>query len=567
MAGPKRITLLALAIAAAFGLELQWAWELGFYEDDFLKGWGVRRDLETALGEAARDALLTDEPLFHVYHLLRFRILGDAAPALHHLLPGVAHIANLFLVYGLLRRVGASPAVALSTELVFGAFPGAGQALYWPSAIYPPLLTAVLAAFHAWISWLRTGAKAAGAAAVALHAAAVFTHEMALGALAVFVALGWVEARRDRGALPWRSIGALAAVSGAYLAVRQTNWFGAATFSMVEARALSLAHIAELAFASLNLTFGPWFWTRAEGLAAFASWPWDFWRACGTALTATFAAGWLCEREHVRRPAALAAYLAAAGLGVGLGAACGLAVFLRWFYAALGMAAAWSSIRAPERRGSWLAFGLFGVLWFGALFAPAWVYYLAFRHAYMALPGAALVLVLLLRAASFAGFGEAPAAGLRWGALCTVVALFHWAALGEVRAWAGYHADVDRVRQFVQSASPPIANGEEVVLLGFQGVRDGNPVLTEEAISEAVRLWQHDESLRGATALEAEAQGYRTTAGEPMRSYERLRLLRWRGDGVEEAGAVELASGTRIRLPHGDPSAVVRLGRPPANPE
>ena len=123
----------------------------------------------------------------------------------------------------------------------------------------------------------------------------------------------------------------------------------------------------------------------------------------------------------------------------------------------------------------------------------------------MAAPGAALILVLLLRTASCPGLGELRAAGLRWGALCSLVTLFHWAALGEVQAWAGYHADIDRVRQFVQSASPPIANGQEVVLLGFGGVRHGNPILTADAIAEAVRLWRQDESLQGATTLEAHA--------------------------------------------------------------
>ena len=557
---PRRTTILAIAIALLMGLEWQLAGSLGFYEDDFIKAWGAHKHRHESFLAIAADALLTDEPLFSLYHAARYRALGHEQPWRHHLLPGVLQVANAFLVYLLAVRLGAPPAVALWTEMMFAAFPGLGQALYWPSAIYVPLLSMILAGLHAWLSWLRTGAATVRRLALALYAAAIFTHEMAVGALAVFAAVALLESRDD-SRKPWRAIGILAAINGAYLLIRQTHWFGLGGFTMADARPLSTASLAELGFASFNLNFGPWFWTRTEELAGLAQMPSDGWRAAGLALLFAAAGAWLCERRRFARWPAWLGLLGGAAVGLGLVALVGPAGFLRGLYAGLALGAVAGLMRAGERRREALMPWLLGLLWFSALFAPAWVYYVAFRHSYMAAPGVALLLAATVRALGPIRLPEHSAgfvAGLQWGVVCCLCGLFHWAASGEARAWSGYRGDVEAVRVAIQSARPPIAPGGEVVLVGFGGVRHGNPILTDAAVGQAVRLWLDECSVNAALGFQPARDGYRTAPDGPLAPYHRLRLWRFSKAGVAEAGGVELASGERIPLPFGDPGVVIQ---------
>ena len=557
MRSPKRTTILTIAIALLTGLEWQFAGSLGFYEDDFIKAWGLQaRDHESRLQTAA-DALLTDEPLFHLYHAARYWVFGHERPWLHHLLPALFQVLNVLLVYLLVLRLGAPPAVALWAEMLFAAFPGLGQALYWPSAIYVPLLLLTLAGLHAWMSWLRTGSATAGRLALVLYAAAVFTHEMAFGSLAVFVVVALLERSGD-GRKPWREIAALAAINGAYVIIRQTHWLGLGGFTMAEARPLSVASSTELSFASFNLNFGPWFWTRTEDLAGLAQMPWDAWRAGGLALLFAAFGAWLCERPRSVRSPVWLGLLGGAVAGLGLTALLGPAGFLRGLYLGLAAAALAGLLAAGEQRRAAVALWLLGLLWFTALFAPAWVYYIAFRHSYMAAPGAALLLAATVR---LLGHSRSPGflTGLQWGLVCCLCGLFQWAALGEARAWSGYSEDVEAVRAAVQSARPPIAPGEQVVLRGFGGVRHGNPILTEAAVGHAVRLWLDEASVDAALALRPGRGGYRTAPDGPLETYDRLRLLRFSEDGLAEAGAIEMDSGERIRLPFGDPGVVIQF--------
>ncbi len=535
--------LWALAVSLIFGLELQYSLRLGFYSDDFIKAANVLLGGPEASGFWRRAAfrVLSDEPLFNLYHNLRFLLFGADASWPHHVLEGSLHVLNGVLVFQLVRRLTGELAQAWATLLLFAAFPGLGQAQFWPAASYAPILTLLLAALLGWISWLKTGSRASLLSAFAFYAAAIFMHETAFFFWGVFAAIfAWQAASpfddSRKSKLAW-----LACINLAYLAIRQTDWFGFGQFSHVADRPLSLAAVPELAFAGVNLNFGPWLWLRVASMLRDAS-GLDLVRAAAAGLAGASIPALLLRPPGLSRTATLSWFLGAAALVAGCGWALGAALAQRVFTAALFLIGGW----ALARRGP-LKLALFGAVWFFLAFAPTYLYYIAFRHSYAPAVGAAIGI-----AALFVALGRLPgrpAAAVSWGLLGTVVAFWHLACLGEKNQWISWADELRDVQALVQAIEPPPGPDSVLVLQGVKAIRHGNPVFDEPAVSRAVPLWLNQPGLRATRGFIPEESGFRVRRNEPLIPYERLRLLRYADGALEEIRSVELPSGRLLRLP------------------
>jgi hypothetical protein len=151
---------------------LRWAGRLGFCDSDWNQIWDI---LHTA--KPLWRYLLNDEPLFNLYHAARYRSFGTE-PWPHHVLIGMMLAVTAVLAFGLVWRLSGDRLVSFVFLLLFLTYPNRGEAVYWPGALYVPMLACLLVAAHGalrdryWACW-------------AAYTAAVFTHEAAFGFLAV----------------------------------------------------------------------------------------------------------------------------------------------------------------------------------------------------------------------------------------------------------------------------------------------------------------------------------------------------------------------------------------------
>ena len=535
--------LAALAVSFVFGLELQFAGRLGFYEDDFTKAIEALSadSLPGGYWRWAAYRVLSDEPLFNLYHALRFHFLGLESAWPYHVVAGLAQVLNGPLLFQFVRRLTGEPGPAWATLLIFCSFPGLGQALFWTAAIYVPLLTLLLAGLHCWLSWLRTGAGSMLTTASVCYFAAVFTHEAAFGFLGIFAAtLVWEsdDPVRDRR---WRRLAVLAAANAAYVVVRETDWFGWSEFTRAAQRPVSFSPFAGLAFASVNLNFGPWLWVRiSEFLAHATTSDWVRAGAAGLA-TAAFPALALRPRESsVKRT--LLWYLSAAAAVVGVGFVLGVSLGQEVISVGVLVVGGWALLREGQFK-----LLLFGAAWFFSAFAPTYLYYIAFRHSYLPAVGAAMVLAVLFRAVGTLPFRQAHA--VSWGLVGVAAAWWHLACLGEKNQWVGYAGDLRSIEEQVRTLEPPPRADQHVVLLGVAAVRDGNPIFDPWTLGKTIPFWLDLPTLRASSYLEAQPEGFRAEPGGELKPYDTLRLLHYEDGVLNEQRRVELPDGHKIELP------------------
>jgi len=509
------VYLLAAALGLALNLPLRWSGRLGFYGDDFTQMDRVLEEPPSAMGSWSHLAgyLLTDEPLFHVYYDARFHLLGTR-PRPHHLMQGILIWANAVLAFSLVLRLSGHYLLSFFFLILFATQPHHGEAYYWPAAVYGPLLLYLLAALHLAVSWLREGGMAKLAGCGLCYTLAVFTHEASFGFIGVFGALWALErAGRLEGRDGLRFLGPLAAVNAAYLAVRQTRWFGAGDPGFLFDRKLELGRVWSNFVSSLSINFG---------------------------------------FPGIRRAAALVQESAGtASLVIPLVLLLGLL-----------LAVAWPREGAEAGGASFRRLGAFAAAWFLFAYAPTYVFYLAGRHHYLPSAGVCLLLALALASPTrvLAGERRALARGALLGLAACAGAWFHVASVAEGRRWIAAAEYMDNLKSQLLRARPTLPAGARVVILDAACAWKGVPAMPGYAVGPALRLWYGDRDIRADSGLVPGRDGFGFT-GPGHQPYDRLLLLSFRHQALTRREWLVLEDGARIRA-----GSAIEAGREPVDP-
>ncbi|MBI3667135.1 MAG: hypothetical protein HY236_13090 [Acidobacteria bacterium] len=506
--------LLALLFSLYFNPSLRWAGHLQFYADDY-SHMAVFRRGERSLGQFRASLvrnLLTDEPLFNVYHCLRYYFLGQD-PRRHHLLLGVLAAANALLAFSLVWRLSGHYLLSFLFLFFFLTYPNHGQADFWPATIYIPLLFLLLLSAHFGLAWLRRGGWAFYAACWMLFTAAAFTHETAFGFLAIFACLWMLE---RWGALRWpeglRFLLPLALSSAAYLAVRQTSWFGFGEPGFVFQRPLQpIRGQMVRVFFSLRASFG-------DILLG------NTWQLAGEALRSRGFAGLLLPLLGVP-----AAFLA-------------VAILFR--------ASSAAGPGAPDK-AKLLKLAVFGAAWFFCAYAPNYVFQIAPRHNYLPSFGACLLLAVgfwLLAAALAERHGRLPPAAVL--ALAVGICCWFYAArLGETERWIRAGRLISHLKAQMLEAWPRLPPNARVVVLDVAGSDDGTPLLPDWGLQSALSLWYNDPKIQASSAFLPKKNNF-SLSGRPQvpQHYEQLLLFSFKDQTLVPRRWLLFDDGTKIRV-------------------
>jgi hypothetical protein len=453
--------LAAVVLSLACNFQLRRAADLGFYDSDFNQMQQARRPLARSF--------FSDEPLFNLYHSVRYRVLGTE-PQAHHLLQGAWNVAAALLAFELVWSLAGDSLLAFLFLALFLTYPNRGEAMYWPGALYVPMLLLLLAAVH--LVRRRRYAAAWGA-----YTAAVFTHEAAFGFLAVMAALLW---RR------WRWLGLTALSNAAYLVVRQTRWFGWGDPGYLYMRPLQPGRVWENLGASLRVHFGSSFWTDTERLVREG--------AAGGSLLPVLALylvvlGVVGGRQRLAGMAAALAALGGLAYWTSLRALPDLVEVLRLALVVAAAGAAGALLLGERRYGRLAAAG---ALWFFAAYAPTYVLYIAPRHGYLPSVGVCLLLAVMLRLPG----RHAVLEGVALGLTALIATGFYAAGRGEVERWARAAGVVREFRRQMLAQYPSLPKDTRMAVQGLPGTIDGAPVLPDYALEAALREWYgHDQIL------------------------------------------------------------------------
>ena len=518
---------MAVLLSLGLNLQLRRSGDLGFYDSDY-------NQLQDAHRPLAR-ALLTDEPLFNLYHALRYRVLGTE-PRAHHLLQGTLGAVAALLAFGLVWRLSGDRLLSFVFLLLFLTYPNRGEAIYWPGALYVPMLVCLLVAAHCalrdryWACW-------------AAYTVAVFTHEAAFGFLAVMAVLLWPR---------WRQLLPLALSNAAYLLVRQTRWFGLGDPGYLYMRQIQAGRLWDNLAASVRTHFGSFFWNNTEGLIREGS-------AGGSLLPAlvVLAAVLLLVAGRGRLLGMVAAVATVGGLGWWM-AARPLPDLVEVWKLALVVAVV-AGVGAvlvdplPDRRGAVLA--LLGMTWFLAAYAPTYVLYVAPRHSYLPSVGVCLVLAVVLRLPARRPVLEGVALGLT----ALIATGFYAAGRGEVERWARAAGVIREFRKQMLAARPSLPRDTRVVVLVLRDVQ-GVPTLPSYALQAALRDWYGHDQILAAGEFTAHPDGFEMGGVAGRQSYERLLLFTWDHGKLVERGGLVFPDGSEVRLAGGvGPPLVILL--------
>ena len=100
-----------------------------------------------------RDLISWYRPLQGMLWWIEFRLFG-ADPTGYHVVNVLFHIANCFLIFGLVRRVTYKWWVGLTAALAFLAVVNLGIDVYWPGVADPEMTLFYLAALWFWLAYL-----------------------------------------------------------------------------------------------------------------------------------------------------------------------------------------------------------------------------------------------------------------------------------------------------------------------------------------------------------------------------------------------------------------------------
>ncbi len=562
---PPRIVwaahLLAILLSLALNLNLRSADQLGFQGDDF-SHIGTFLDSERALRHNWRNLasyVLTDEPLFNLYHGLRYHWLGDN-PRRHHLLQGLLLAANATLAFALVWRLSRRYLLSFVFLLLFLTYPNRGEACYWLAAIYVPMLLPLLAAAHLFLSWIESGARRAYIACWLSYSAAIFTHEAAFGFLAVFGGLWWLK----RGSASWRgaarALTPLALSNAAYLVVRQTQWLGFGEPGFLHDRPLEPARVLANFLHVIDANFGDRFLTQSEHLlragSAAQSMVVPFLGVLGVLLAAAWLAGpavaWRRRLEGVVLLMALVGVLA---LYTGQTPVPDAFLVMRWglravVFTALGTLILARILAAPAD-APLLRLGAFGILWFLAAYAPTLVLHVADRHSYIPSLGLGVTLACALWLPSSAMRDERRR-GLLEGMAVALAAYmgvaFYGTALGERTWWVDAARFVSGLRSQMARARPSLPPQARVVVLDVPAVRNSVPLLASYALGTALRHWYRAPALPAASEFVARQKDFRFVHSKEPHHYEQLLLFAYKNEVLTPIGELVFEDGARVRL-------------------
>lgn len=567
--------LAAALLALALNLQLRWAHQLGFYEVDydqilrFLYGANTLADSWVNVFRY----LLVDEPLLHVYHALRYQLLG-ADPWPHHLLRGCLLTINATLAFSLVWRLSKNLALSFVFLFLFLTYPNRSEAIFWHAALYVPLLFWLLVACHLCLSWFESPRWRIYAALWLTYTIAIFTHEAAFGFLAVIAAL-WLLERP--AAHSWRH-GArlllpLLLSHAAYLVVRQTYWFGFGDPSHLTDRPLKAIVLFENMVFSLRANFGERFAAAAqqqlrqvpggEGLSlAFAVIV-----ACLLA-----AAGFLGARRDIR-PRLEGVLLLLAGI-----TAAGLytrhiplpdpAETLPLALRAMALLAFGALLKARLSGDPFdtrlLRLALLGVAWFFAAYAPTYVYYVADRHSYLPSLGACLLfsVALWFPTTVAAGRRRLVLEGVALGLAAYIASCFYGASLAEGRPWVGAHQFLAGLKAQLLQARPNLHSDATVVVLGLPDSWPGVQ-MPGSTIEAAIRVWYRNPPAAISRTLIPAKRDFRLPAVSHPRPYERLLLFTYKDQVLIERTHLVFEDGERIRIGSAFESQTKSAGAPP----
>jgi hypothetical protein len=461
MSRTRAVRLAALVLSVFCNFQLRRAGDLGFYDSDYNQMQQARRPLARSF--------FSDEPLFNLYHSLRYRVLGTE-PRAHHLLQGVLGVAAALLAFELVWSLAGDHLLAFLFLALFLTYPNRGEAMYWPGALYVPMLVLLLAAVHL----ARRGRHGASWGA---YTAAVFTHEAAFGFLAVMAAVLW---RR------WRWLGLAALSNVAYLVVRQTRWFGWGDPGYLYMRQIQPGRLWDNLAASLRAHFGSGFWADTERLLREGAAGGSLLPVLAVFMVALAVVG---GRERVAGMAAALAAVAGLAYWTSLRAVPDLVEVLRLALVVSGAGAAGALLLGERRYGKLAAAG---ALWFFAAYAPTYVLYIAPRHGYLPSVGICLLLAVMLRLP-----GRRPALeGVALGLAALIATGFYAAGRGEVERWVRAAGVVREFRQQMLAQYPSLPKDTRLAVEGLPGAMDGVPVLPDYALEAALREWYgHDQIL------------------------------------------------------------------------
>ncbi len=299
---PMWTMLVLLAFAATLAMSTFFVGDTGVYNDDYFLN---QRD--PATGEI--ESLVLNRP----WHLWRpvTRVVLPAlvtllweTPWALHLISAILHAAVVGLVYGLLRRLGASAGIAAPAALLFMVHPVHFEAVLWIAIICTLMsVVLVLLIWHIYAWWLRH-AHAAGpwkragtlcALAAAAWASAAMNEQPpgVLAALPMLVLVLGLAQGRTRAVSVRRSLAPVAAV-GIALAVYLVGFFRhKANLTPGELPDSATQNLLQLA-AKIPSELALWGFARgafSEGLAAALARP--LLASAGFGLLAIVGAAWI----------------------------------------------------------------------------------------------------------------------------------------------------------------------------------------------------------------------------------------------------------------------------------
>ncbi len=552
--------LLAAAASLALTPHLHWAGQLGFYDSDYnqiVNFLHAERSVERSTANLAW-WFFSDEPLFNVYHGLRYLVLGTE-PRIHHLLHGAMVAANALLAFSLVLRLSGRLLFSFLFLVLFLTFPGRGEAHYWPGAVYPLMLLALLGAAHWALSWGQSGRRWTYAACWACYSIAIFTHEAAFGFLGVFAALWWV--RR----LPLGGLAPLAVSNAAYLLARQTQWLGFGDPGYFFMRPLQPGSFFRNLSDSVAMTMGGTFLEQASQLLQRGGREGSVWPALAGILAMLVAAalpgGW--RRYLAEGMLLFPALVASAGFYFGGWRAPDWIVILPMGLAAVAFLALAGVVEwrlAPQAADrELLRLAGFGAAWFFCAYSPTYLLYIANRHSYLPSVGGCLAL----------------AAAMAWPAACArdprrrrllegvavslvafLGAAFHTACVGEAARWARAGQFTASLQAQMRRLAPRMAQDTRVVVLDVPDSLEGIPLLPAYAMQAALRHWYDNMQILAANQFVPDKTGFLLPAVQEIQHYQLLRLFTFSHQKLEPVGELVFEDGERVRLGEGVPLAV-----------
>jgi hypothetical protein len=548
--------LLAALLSLWFSLPLRSAAELGFYDSDY-------NQLVTFLDSDRSIAshFFSDEPLFNVYHAVRYRLFGDH-PLPHHVFQGLLLAANSTLAFALVWRLAANRLLPFLFLLLFLTYPNRGQAYFWPGAAYVPMLFCLLLALHFCWSWLRGGRRWLFTAGWLTFSAAVFTHEAACGFVAILAAF-WLLERWP--AVRWREglrfLAPFAGTTAAYLLIRQTRWFGFGDPGFSQMRTLQPQRVWPQLGYSLQAHFGHVFWADVtpairEGASTHSMIP-----ALAGMLAALLFAVWLVKGSGP------GFWQRAEGMllwPVGLGGAVvyttsehplDLILILRVALHAVVLLALAAAVKIrffPAPAGAGLPkLAALGAAWFVAAYSPAYILYLAPRHSYIPSFGLCLALAAALAWPAACAVDDRRRRlleGASLGLAALIAVAFYAASLGERGRWVWAAHFIGAVKQEMLQIRPTLPPDTRVVILDLPAPPPGVPLLAGYALEAALRHWYRNPQILANVEFTPRRQDFLLPYINLPQPYNRLLLFYHDHAKLRPVPALVFENGSEIPL-------------------